>query len=98
MSGCNKEVIFAVLERLGFRFHNKTCTISTVANKGVSLVLAILFTVLCCKAKANGKIGKKRVFTVLAVLFYINTVLSCLKFIVINADDDEAVADEEDFQ
>ncbi|MCL2498890.1 MAG: hypothetical protein FWE90_00975 [Defluviitaleaceae bacterium] len=96
MNEQQKEMMCKVASVFGFTCANKKSVIGTIIAKAVSLLLAILFTVLRSKAKADGKVCKKRVYTVLAVLFYAGVLTSRVE--IYDENPCEAEADEADFE
>ena len=99
MSEQQKEQLLKVGNIFGINPGDRTSLISTIGIKTFSLVLAILFWVLRGKACAAGKVGKKRLFTVLAVMFTINIFTSR---VIIGGEgegeEDEFAAFEDDFE
>ena len=71
-----KEIMLKVAALFGFCPKDKEAMINTIVAKGVSLFLGILFCVLRSKAKADGKVGKSRVFLVLSILFFVGVIVN----------------------
>ena len=96
-----KEILMEVATGLGFLpdKNDSKCTasmIATIAAKGVSLLLGILFWVLRGKAKLEGKTCKSRVFLALSILFFIGVLTSRAVLGELNGADDELF--DEDFE
>jgi hypothetical protein len=78
-----KEILEMIEVKTGLIL-NKKSIVGTIIAKSVSLIIAILFMTLRSKAKAKGKVGMTRLFTVLAVLFFVAVLASTVQL-----DDDD---------
>ena len=93
-----KDMLQQIGDQVLIRNKSKKELIAIVAIRAVNLLISLLFCKLSCKAKSEGKTGKKWLFRVLSAIFFIGIFTSDVSINLGGDDDDDFEDDDDDFE